>query len=81
MVRREENPPNVPQLRPIEDFWGLVKQEVYRGGWEATSEDQLKRRIRRAVEAINPEVPLTMMRRVGERVRAANRHGVAQLQH
>ncbi|KAF0301696.1 hypothetical protein FJT64_026068 [Amphibalanus amphitrite] len=64
VVGREDNPPNVPQLRPIEDFWGLLKQEVYKGGWEATSEDQLKRRILRAVEILNPEVPLTMMRRV-----------------
>ena len=81
VVGRDDNPPNVPQLRPIEDYWGLLKQEVYKGGWEATSEDQLKRRIRRAVEIISPEVPLTMMRRVGERVRAANRQGVAQLLH
>ena len=28
-VTREMNPPNVPQLRPIEDFWGFLKQEVY----------------------------------------------------
>ena len=32
-LKRDDNPPNVPQLRPIEDFWGVMKQEVYRGGW------------------------------------------------
>ena len=31
-VTREMNPPNLPQLRPIEDFWGFPKQQVYRGG-------------------------------------------------
>ena len=32
-LKRDDNPPNVPQLCPIEDFWGVMKQEVYRGGW------------------------------------------------
>ena len=32
-LKRDDNPPNVPQLRPKEDFWGVMKQEVYRGGW------------------------------------------------
>ena len=32
-LKRDDNPPNMPQLRPTEDFWGVMKQEVYRGGW------------------------------------------------
>ena len=32
-LKRDGNPPNVSQLRPTEDFWGVMKQEVYRGGW------------------------------------------------
>ena len=24
-LKREDNPPNVPQLRPTEDFWGIMK--------------------------------------------------------
>ena len=32
-LKRDDNPPNVPQLRPTEDFWGVMKQEGYRGGW------------------------------------------------
>ena len=35
-LKRDDNPPNVPQLRPIEDFWGVMKQEGYRGGWVAS---------------------------------------------
>ena len=34
-VPKEKNPPNCPQLHPIEDFWGLLKQLVYAKGWEA----------------------------------------------
>ena len=39
------NPPNVPQARPIENFWGSLAQKVYEGGWEANSEIAIKRRI------------------------------------
>ena len=44
-VPKEINPPNVPQTRPIENFWGCLTQKVYEGGWEANMEQQLIRRI------------------------------------
>jgi transposase len=28
-VPKEENPPNVPQKRPIENFWVILKRKVY----------------------------------------------------
>ena len=31
VVARAMNPPCTPQLRPIEDLWGVIKQEVYKG--------------------------------------------------
>ena len=40
------NPPNVPQARPIENFWGCLAQKVNEGGWEAKTEHQLIRRIK-----------------------------------
>ena len=43
-VPKELNPPNVPQARPIENFWACLVQKVYEGGWEATT-DKLIRRI------------------------------------
>ena len=80
-LKRNDNPPNVPHLRPIEDFWGILKQEVYQGGWVAKSEAHLKRRIRVALEKIDPEVPRTMMKGIGLRVRLADRHGVLDVAH
>ena len=44
-VPKPLNPPNVPQARPIENFWSWLTQKVYERGWEATSEQQLVRRI------------------------------------
>ena len=43
-VHKEMNPPNCPQLRPIEDFWGMLKQKVYSKDWQAESIEQLKHR-------------------------------------
>ena len=62
-VPKEQNPPCCPQLRPIEDVWAILKAKTYEGGWEATSELQLKRRIRQCIEALNQEVLKTMMGR------------------
>ena len=42
-VPKDINPPNVPQARPIENFWGCLAQKVYEGGWEAKTEQQLNR--------------------------------------
>ena len=36
-VPKTLNPPNAPQIRPIENFWGPLKQKVYQGNWSATS--------------------------------------------
>jgi hypothetical protein len=33
VVPKSINPPNVPQLRPIETFWGNLKRNVYRNGF------------------------------------------------
>ena len=44
-VPKEENPPGLPQLRPIEDFWATHKDLVYEGGWEAKNDKDLIKRI------------------------------------
>ena len=36
---------NTQEIRFIEDFWSLIKGEVYKDGWEAENLDQLKKRI------------------------------------
>ena len=48
---------------------------VYRGGWTASSDQQLRARILSSIKKIDPEVPRSMMKKVGKRVRLADRHG------
>ncbi len=40
-VPKDINPQNVPQARPIENFWGCLAQKIYEGGWEAETQQQL----------------------------------------
>lgn len=34
-VPKSVNPANLPEVRPIEDFWAYFKREVYKHGWKA----------------------------------------------
>jgi len=45
-VEKEENPPSAPQIRPIENYWGILKMKVYEGNWSAKDREALIRRIR-----------------------------------
>ena len=36
-VPKNINPANLPEARPIEDFCGDVKKDVYSNGWEANN--------------------------------------------
>ena len=45
-VAQNQNPPKVPELRPIEQFWSLLKQCVYSNGYRANSKASLITRIK-----------------------------------
>ena len=74
-VDKEMNPPNCPQLRPIENFWGLLKQEVYCNGWKANDLQQLKRRIKYCLGKIDSNVVCGMMNDVKSKLRKARELG------
>ena len=41
-----KKPPNAPQIRPIESYWGILEMNVYDGNWTAQTRDHLIRRIK-----------------------------------
>ena len=45
-VDRHQNPPNAPQIRPIERYWALLKDKVYQGNWSAANRELFIARIR-----------------------------------
>ena len=63
-VRREDNPPNMPSIRPIEAVWALLRSKVYEGNWTALSKHQQASRIRRKERQVDVAVARTLMERV-----------------
>jgi hypothetical protein len=63
-VPRNDNPPNLPQARPIENFWALLSGRVYINGWEAQNEQQLRRRIMQKIREVDLVSVQNLMRNV-----------------
>ncbi|KAJ8976795.1 hypothetical protein NQ317_014138 [Molorchus minor] len=78
-VPREDNPPNVPQARPIEEFWSLLCRKVYDNGWEAQNEQQLRARIFRKIREVDLNIVQRKMRQVLTKLRAIEDHGPLSL--
>ena len=47
LVQRHFNPPKVPELRPIEQFWAILKQKVFCKGYVAKNKDALVSKIKK----------------------------------
>ncbi|KAL4460788.1 hypothetical protein ABPG72_002909 [Tetrahymena utriculariae] len=50
---KDENPANLPYVRPIEDFWAHLKLKVYDQNWEAKTTDDLRNRIKYCLKKID----------------------------
>lgn len=74
-VPKHVNPPNIPKARPVEDFWNLLCQEVYKDGWEANSNEQLKTRIKNCVKKVDMEVVQAMIRGIKSKLRKIEDNG------
>ena len=49
LICKNGNPPACPEIRPIENFFGIAKQEVYDKNWKAKNRDQLIRRLKQKI--------------------------------
>ena len=56
--------PKVPELRPIEQFWSLLKQSVYSNGYRANSKASLITRIKAKLRNVDRAVVQHMMEKV-----------------
>lgn len=75
-VPKNLNPPNVPQARPIEDFWGYLIQLVYEDGWQAKTERGLASRIKNKLKEIDASRVKSFFRGVRARLRNIGNNGV-----
>ena len=63
------NPPNIPQGRPIEDFWDVLVQLIYAHNLEAKTTKQLERRIRKILKKIDITLLQSMIENVRKNLR------------
>lgn len=78
-VEKEDNPPCVPELRPIENFWSILKGLVYANNWRAENLDQLKNRIKYCLKKVDKSVIHDMMCSVPSKLDRVRRKGLAAL--
>ena len=60
-VPKVANPPNVPKARPIEDFWSILADKVYSGGWMTTNQEQFVNGTKPKLKKIDLDTIQTMM--------------------
>jgi hypothetical protein len=70
------NPPNVPQARPKGNLWGILAQEIYEGGWKATTQQELISRIQSQLKNFDSNFLQSLMGGVKTKLRAIADRGV-----
>ena len=79
MDRDGKKPPNAPQIKPIENYWGILKMKVYEGNRTAQTRDHLIRRIKMKQKEINQDIVIKMFDNLKGRVHVANENGLQSL--
>lgn len=77
-VTKCDNPPNVPELRPIEDFWGILKGLVYANNWQAKDPAQLRDRINDCLKKIDLGLVQDTFRSTRLRIGRVRRNGLIE---
>ena len=65
---KKKNPQNCPQTRPVETIWQIL-EEIYAGGCEAKTIDQLKRRIQQQLKEIDMKSVQVMFSSIKKQLR------------
>ena len=77
-VEKSENLANVPEARPIEDFWSILKGEVYKSGWETDDFDVLKKKIRLCLRKIDQNLVLDLISGTSARLNKIRNNGLIE---
>ena len=77
-VEKEDNPPNVPECRPIEDFWSILKGMVYEGNWKAETLIQLRRRIEYCIDKVDINLIYCLSKSIPGRLNKIRMNGVIE---
>ena len=78
-VEKHENPPSAPHIRPIENYWGILKMKVYDKNWSAKTRPQMIRRIKQKVKEIDQNMVARMFDNLKAKIHSANENGLSSL--
>lgn len=78
-VAKTDNPANVPKARPIEDFWGNLKQKVYDKCWKAKNLKELENKIKLVMRNMDLNLVQRHCMSVRRRLDTIRRYGVEKL--
>ena len=70
--------PNVPEIRPIENCWSILKGMVYKNNWRAKTLHQLRLRISKCLRELDLAEIQRMMSSIGRKLRAMHANGVIE---
>lgn len=76
VVPKELNPANLPEARPIENFWGDLKRLVYADNWIAKDLANLEKKIRKSYSKMNNDIYLSQIRHVHKKLKSIARKGL-----
>lgn len=77
-VEKYENPANVPEVRPIEQFWAILKARVYDGGWRANNLPELRKRIRKCIKKVDTNQLTALIECMHKNMKAVGVSGVVE---
>jgi transposase len=75
-VPKKENPPNVPQIRPIENVWANLKRKVYSNKYRPKDVKCLMAKIRKELESIETTGISKVMKKAPAKAQRAHKQGV-----
>ncbi|KAL4467962.1 hypothetical protein ABPG72_021743 [Tetrahymena utriculariae] len=75
-VTYSQNPSNLPEARPIENFWGDLKRLVYANNWKAKDLIELEARIKQCVSKMNTNQYLKQIQNLPSKLNKIAKYGL-----
>lgn len=77
-VEKNDNPANLPEARPVEDFWAALKGMVYAKGWRAETIQKLINRIKYCLKNLDPDLVQHLGEATKKRLDKIRRNGLIE---